>query len=106
MYSSQGSHECEGFPIRKSPDQSLLSSSPKHIAACRVLHRLLMPRHPPNALSSLFLSLVSLLDRVKATCEGHLKLNLTNNDTSVLRENLSCIKCAWEQHLHVESQRS
>ena len=27
--------------------------SPKHIAVCRVLHRLLMPRHPPCALINL-----------------------------------------------------
>ena len=66
MYSLRGTTEVVGFPIRKSPDQSLLSSSPKHIAACHVLHRLLMPRHPPNALSSLFLSSsISLLDRVE-----------------------------------------
>ena len=42
-----------GSPIRKSPGQSLFSSSPKLIAACHVLHRLLTPRHPPFALSSL-----------------------------------------------------
>ena len=39
-----------GFPIRKSPDQSLIDSSPKLKAAFYFLHRLLMPRHPPNAL--------------------------------------------------------
>jgi hypothetical protein len=42
-----------GFPIRIPPDQSLLSGSPRLYAACRVLHRLLAPRHPPCALSSL-----------------------------------------------------
>jgi hypothetical protein len=42
-----------GFPIQKSPDQSLFGSSPKLIAACHVFHRLLAPRHPPFALSSL-----------------------------------------------------
>src|SRR3982751_5190613 len=42
-----------GFPIRKSPDQSLVSGSPKLIAATRVLLRLLSPRHPSCALSSL-----------------------------------------------------
>ena len=39
-----------GFPIRKSPDQSLFVSSPKLIADYHVLHRLLPPRHPPYAL--------------------------------------------------------
>ena len=42
-----------GFPIRKSPGQSLFGGSPELIAACHVLHRLLTPRHPPPALSSL-----------------------------------------------------
>ena len=42
-----------GFPIQKSPGQSLFSSSPKLIAASHVFHRLLTPRHPPFALNSL-----------------------------------------------------
>jgi hypothetical protein len=42
-----------GFPIRTSWDQSLLDSSPRLIAVCHVLHRLLVPRHPPWALPSL-----------------------------------------------------
>ena len=42
-----------GFPIQKSPDQSLLGGSPKLIAAFHVFHRLLAPRHPPFALNSL-----------------------------------------------------
>jgi hypothetical protein len=44
-----------GFPIRRSPDQSLFTSSPGLIAGYNVLHRLLVPRHPPIALSSLLL---------------------------------------------------
>ncbi len=42
-----------GFPIRKSPDQSLFADSPRLIAGYHVLHRLLPPRHPPYALSHL-----------------------------------------------------
>ena len=42
-----------GFPIQKSPDQSLFSNSPKLIAAYHVFLRLLAPRHPPFALNSL-----------------------------------------------------
>src|SRR5215510_10983531 len=48
-----------GFPIRKSTDQSSLSSSPWLIAADHVLHRLLAPRHPPSALCSLTKKFVS-----------------------------------------------
>src|SRR5438105_8018839 len=39
-----------GFPIRKSPDQRLVSVSPGLIAAAHVLLRLSAPRHPPCAL--------------------------------------------------------
>ena len=39
-----------GFPIRISPDQSLVADSPKLFAGSNVLHRLQLPRHPPYAL--------------------------------------------------------
>ena len=42
-----------GFPIRRSTDRSSFTNSPWLIAGYNVLHRLLMPRHPPIALSSL-----------------------------------------------------
>src|SRR5689334_8839842 len=42
-----------GFPIRKSPDQCLVADSPGLIAGSNVLHRLLVPRHPPCALINL-----------------------------------------------------
>ena len=42
-----------GFPIRKSSDQSSIDSSPRLIAVLYVLHRFLMPRHPPCALINL-----------------------------------------------------
>jgi hypothetical protein len=42
-----------GFPIRTSPDHSQVGDSPRLNAASHVLHRLLMPRHPPCALKNL-----------------------------------------------------
>ena len=42
-----------GFPIRKSSDQSLQLPARKHIGVSPVLHRLLVSRHPPCALSNL-----------------------------------------------------
>ena len=42
-----------GFPIRKSPGQSLFNGSPKLFAAGHVLRRLPAPRHPPYALNNL-----------------------------------------------------
>jgi hypothetical protein len=42
-----------GYPIRTPSDLSSVDSSPRLIAASYVLHRLLMPRHPPCALNNL-----------------------------------------------------
>ena len=42
-----------GFPIRTPSDHSSVDNSPRTIAASHVLHRLLMPRHPPCALTHL-----------------------------------------------------
>src|SRR5712692_7199303 len=52
MYSGSGTRALPrvGFPIRRSRDQRLVSTSPGLIAAAHVLHRLLAPRHPPCAL--------------------------------------------------------
>ena len=55
MYSDTGDTTSlvPGFPIRTSSDQSSVDSSPRHIAASHVLHRLPVPRHPPCALKHL-----------------------------------------------------
>src|SRR5215210_9485789 len=52
MYSGAGTGALPpaGFPIRRSRDRRLVSTSPGLIAAAHVLHRLLAPRHPPCAL--------------------------------------------------------
>ena len=43
----------KGFPIGRSQDRRLVSSSPGLIAGSHVLHRHSTPRHPPHALGSL-----------------------------------------------------
>ena len=48
-----------GFPHSEIPGSMDICSSPRLIAACHVLHRLLMPRHSPCALSSLTLRTIS-----------------------------------------------
>src|SRR3954470_15721363 len=55
MCSSAGHTTClvRGSPIRTSSDQRSVDSSPRLIAASYVLHRLLVPRHPPCALNNL-----------------------------------------------------
>ena len=47
-----------GFPHSEIPGSKFIHNSPGLIAVYHVLHRLLMPRHPLNALSSLELSYV------------------------------------------------
>ena len=79
MYSLYGHTEVWGFPIQKSPDQSSLGNSPKLFAAFRVFHRLLVPRHPPYALSSLFSPINSPLGKINLLSESriqNLKLHL------------------------------
>src|SRR6266699_2599549 len=55
MHSAQGDWPSRqpGSPIRTPPDQRSVDSSPGPIAASHVLHRLLVPRHPPCALDHL-----------------------------------------------------
>ena len=43
----------DGFPIRRPTDRRLLTAPRGLSQFCHVLHRLLVPRHPPNALNSL-----------------------------------------------------
>ena len=57
----------DGFPHSDIPGSKPACGSPRLIAACHVLHRLLAPRHPPYALSSLTIKLtqhVALLGRL------------------------------------------
>ena len=42
-----------GFPHSEISGSKPIPGSPKLIAGYRVLHRLLLPRHPPNALIAL-----------------------------------------------------
>ena len=51
-----------GCPIRKSPDRSLIGSSPRLIAAFYVLHRHFLPRHSLCALCSLTKNSKKLFD--------------------------------------------
>src|SRR5699024_8082047 len=54
MHSVVGDHTYPwpGFPIRTPSDQRSIGNSPRPIVALHVLHRLIVPRHPPCALIS------------------------------------------------------
>ena len=47
----------DGFPHSEIPGSKPAHGFPGLIAACHVLHRLHVPRHPPNALQTLEISL-------------------------------------------------
>lgn len=49
-----------GYPIRISPGQRLLTTSPKRFVGSHVLHRHLMSRHPPSTLCALMLMLINI----------------------------------------------
>jgi hypothetical protein len=54
-----------GFPIRASAGHWLFSASPRLIAAVHALHRLLVPRHPPCALTILTVILLGGVLRLR-----------------------------------------
>src|SRR6266567_6633933 len=71
---AMGHYAPSGFPIRKSPDQSLVADSPGLIAGSYVLHRLLVPRHPPCALTNLANTDVMLASTVQFSRYGRSRL--------------------------------
>ena len=50
---SKGSSRSWGLPHSDTAGSKFARNSPALFAACHVLHRLSMPRHPPNALITL-----------------------------------------------------
>ena len=68
-----------GFPHSEIHGSRLMCSSPWLIAACHVLHRLLMPRHPPCALLRLtsaaaaFAAARSAQNSCQELCKLHLQ---------------------------------
>ena len=58
-----------GFPIRKSSDHRVLARSPRLIAGSYVLHRLLLPRHPPCALCSFKSPMRSMIIACQHCCQ-------------------------------------
>ena len=55
-----------GFPHSEIPGSKPTCGSPRLIAACHVLHRLLLPRHPPCALSSLTIKFTRSTERPRS----------------------------------------
>src|SRR5664279_2910756 len=58
-----------GFPHSVIPGSMPACGSPRLIAACHDLHRLLLPRHPPCALSSLTTKFTQPTASCEAPCQ-------------------------------------
>ena len=84
-----GLQSLPGFPIRISPDQCLFSGSPKLFAAYHVLHRLLMPGHPPYALISL--TIKKLLNVSIDPCTFSLGAVCRPIDLSINQHRTACV---------------
>ena len=65
-----------GFPHSEILGSKPACGSPRLIAACHVLHRLLAPRHPPYALSSL---IIKLTQSVSASNCKHRRFDLRSS---------------------------
>ena len=89
-----------GFPIRKSSDLSSVYSSPRLIAASYVLHRLLVPRHPPCALINLTTKMLAStvqFSRYKHTThQQHHLPTTTHSSRSDCVGLASCAACSTE----------
>ncbi len=75
-----------GFPHSEIPGSMPACGSPRLIAACHVLHRLLLPRHPPCALSSLTIKFTRHTDGFAASSwllAISFKLNLPHTDSTL-----------------------
>ncbi len=99
-----------GFPHSEILGSKPACGSPRLIAACHVLHRLLAPRHPPYALSSLIIKLTQsvfafprvvspkLASRFFFTCSGEfsspLPVQLRRPDC--LRLHIPCVSALSE----------
>src|SRR4051794_27218664 len=66
---SKGSPQREGFPHSDIRGSTIARISPRLFAACHVLHRLLAPRHPPNAL--LLLQIATTTARMQNQAAPH-----------------------------------
>ena len=62
QYGLPGYKPLVGFPIRRSPANTVAHTSPELIAVYHVLLRHMMPRHPPYALTSFYLLLEPITD--------------------------------------------
>src|SRR3954454_18391760 len=87
-----------GFPHSEIPGSKPACGSPRLIAACHVLHRLLLPRHPPCALSSLTTKFTQYTRNCQA---GELALPASSPNTPLKFYGPSCLLITRQRLLFV-----
>ena len=81
-----------GFPHSEISGSTPVCGSPKLFAACHVLHRLLAPRHPPYALSSLTFN-------PRNRCRRRLPTGRTRTKTPTPPEHFDTLRVVWSEKL-------
>ena len=98
---------CAGFPHSEISGSKPICGSPKLIAACHVLHRLLMPRHSPCALISLT-SRFAYAKRMIRTKDifGSLKRIMQASEFEVFYHYHSLLLCVPLLKFHILKQKT
>ena len=81
-----------GFPHSEISGSTPVCGSPKLFAACHVLHRLLAPRHPPYALSSLTFN-------PRNRCRRRLPIGRTRTKAPTPPEHFDTLRVVWSEKL-------
>jgi hypothetical protein len=75
-----------GLPHSDIPGSKRACRSPRLIAACCVLHRLSVPRHPPSTLSNLTIKCLDLMRSAVETSLQTSRVHLIYNPYSIVKE--------------------
>src|SRR5882757_6976567 len=75
-----------GLPHSEISGSKRACRSPKHIAACHVLHRLSVPRHPPSTLSNLTIKCLDLMRSAVESSKSDSSCILFYNPYSIVKE--------------------
>ena len=91
----------EGFPHSEIRGSTIARISPRLIAACHVLHRLLAPRHPPNALLSLHHTITA---RAQGQIAPHVIVQILR-DLPPLSPKAGARRTLIRNHIHIHQIR-
>src|SRR5207253_10931257 len=75
-----------GLPHSEIPGSKRACRSPRLFAACCVLHRLSVPRHPPSTLSNLTIKCLDLMRSAVETSFMTSRVHLIYNPYSIVKE--------------------